>query len=108
MTKVFRGIAFFAAAFLLGGCRTEIPVSPDSGSELSASSLRTFVLTSPTDSRLPGPSVEDQYATSSERDMVIALGKVHANGSNQDGPPSVYWNLVTANSGSAAHLPPPA
>src|SRR5947207_6704976 len=107
MQKLSLVCVILCSVLIYGGCESRNPVEAPAPLD-EAASLRTFVLASADDPRLPSPLVEDQFATGEERLMVLGAAKTYANYTEVQPAPSVYWNLLTTRYGSAAKLPPPS
>lgn len=103
--------ATLCCALFLSSCREDFsdqPIQPQE--DLSSSDLKTFLLKSPDDARLPAPDVEDRDATDAEREMIKRI--LEENKQNpppfSPGDPSSYWSNATTNLGIEAGLPPPS
>lgn len=110
MKKTLIVFASCIVAVVLHGCNKDNPVEPAQGQdEFSASDVRTFVLTSALDNRLPLPGLEDREATLHDWSMMNEMlkGDHHPRPSPTFGDPSTYWNAVTTSLGIKANFPPP-
>src|SRR5258706_608532 len=99
------------AILVVWGCSSpNNPTGPVGNSTPIVETQRTFVLSSPTDSRLPLAMDEDVQATEGER-MLCKDAQRDMDDSQGDPPPPdappLLWNRVTTRLGFAAKFPPP-
>lgn len=97
-------------ALVIGGCSRQNSIGPSPAeTQLAGTDLRTLVLTSATDPRLPAPMAEAEGATADDWEMIKSIGSIST-------PtlfvltlpnPVVYWNQLTTELGRARGLPPP-
>ena len=101
----------FILLLLAASCGRQNPITTHPAtSAYSEAGLRTFVLTSAQDSRLPAPMAEDASASPAERTFLEKSG-VGSNGISSANPkynnPPVFWNDITTELGRKTGLPPP-
>ncbi len=101
----------FLALVLMVSCSRQNSIKPTAPEVVSTETgLRTFVLSSADDARLPAPGVEDADASPAERAAFENLSTA-SYGRPSGGPkynnPPVFWNDVTTELGRKAGLPPP-
>jgi len=101
----------FLALVLMVSCSRQNSIKPTAPEVISTETgLRTFVLSSADDPRLPTPGAEDADASPAERAAFENLGTA-SNGRPSAAPrynnPPVFWNDVTTELGRKAGLPPP-
>lgn len=95
----------FSLLLVLAGCGTQAPTMPESPEQ--PGSLRTFLINSPVDPRLPAPGQEAASTTDTDRALASVATTTAVAAAAPAANPAVYWNGLTRELGVAAKLPPP-